>query len=263
MTTENSPEQTFTVTLDLWQTLIAEKDGGQKSPGRRQLRAVAASDAIRSHGLLASPAQVLEAMAQLDPMIVRDEELGMALLYLDRVSQLLSLVDEHLPGDLGEAGVRAVASAIDGTFLERPSSFLPGAHEALERLRLLGVSVGLISNTSLTSAEVYREWFRREGVLDFFAFTVFSNDVGCSKPNPDIFNRVFSAEGALPERSLHIGDNLLADVSGAAGVGMRTGWISGYDKREPVVAPDYTLKDITEAPGVVERWLRASEASGV
>ena len=53
--------------------------------------------------------------------------------------------------------------------------------------------------------------------------------------------------------------SLLTDVSGAAQVGMSTGWIAGHDDRDPMVPPDYTLSDITELPVVVERWLKSAE----
>ena len=70
-----------------------------------------------------------------------------------------------------------------------------------------------------------------------------------------VANHLLWALGVPAARALHVGDNLLSDISGAAGVGMKTAWIAGHDSREPVVAPDFVVNDITEVPDLVERWL--------
>lgn len=170
---------------------------------------------------------------------------------------MLSLIEQDLPEWLGGAGISEVAAAVDRAFLESPPSFYPGVRDVLSHLDELDLKVALISNTGMTSAAAYREWFGRERVLEFFDHLTFSNEVACAKPNPEIFRPTLSSLGVLAENSLHIGDNLLADVSGAAGVGMKTGWISGHDDRQPIVPPDFTLSSITELPTVVDIWLRS------
>lgn len=250
------------VTLDLWQTLIAELDGRQYSELRFVKRAENVISVIHSHGLSVDEEKLTSATRELSQMITADHDLGMDMQFIDRVSQLLTMVDDSLPVDLGAQGVNEVAVAIDKAFIERPPSFLPGAIETLESLRDLGVGVALISNTGLTSPETYRLWFEREGVLDFFDHLAFSNEVACAKPSPEIFKPALEDLGTHAVNGLHIGDNLLTDISGASSIGMSTGWISGYDEREPMVEPDYTLSSIADLESVTEKWLERHRTFG-
>lgn len=250
------------VTLDLWQTLIAELDGRQYSDLRFVKRAENVISVIHGFGLSVDEKKLTSASRELSQMITADHDLGIDMQFMDRVTQLLAMVDESLPEDLGPRGVSEVAVGIDKAFIERPPSFLPGAIETLESLRDLRVGVALISNTGLTSPETYRLWFEREGVLDFFDHLAFSNEVACAKPSPEIFKPALEDLGTLAVNGLHIGDNLLTDISGASSVGMSTGWISGYDDRDPMVEPTYTLSNITELASVVDHWLEQRRTFG-
>ncbi|MDA0232135.1 MAG: HAD family hydrolase [Chloroflexi bacterium] len=250
------------VTLDLWLTLIAERDGTQRSMRRYEARALLANEVLIGHGVGVGRSALADANRRISELVTADHDLGIDLEFSNRVGQMLSLVEEDLPERLGEAGLAEVAAAIDRAFLESPPHFLPGAKDVLAHLYQLDVKVALISNTGMTSATAYREWFGREGVLEFFDHLAFSNEVACAKPSPDIFCPTLGRLNVLAENSLHIGDNLLTDVSGAAGVGMKTGWISGYDDREPIVPPDYTLESVSELPAVVEHWLRFGKPIG-
>jgi HAD superfamily hydrolase (TIGR01549 family) len=248
------------VTLDLWLTLIAEHDGTQRSLKRYEVRAEYTGKVLAEYGFLVDPAALLEASRTISELVTADHDLGIDLEFSHRVRQLLALVDPELPDHLSDEAVSEIANAVDRAFLDTPPAFLPGAHEVLAQLDRMDVRVALISNTGLTSAPAYREWFEREGVLDFFDHLTFSNEVACAKPSPDIFHPTLSQLAVRPENSLHIGDNLLTDISGAAGVGMKTGWISGHDDREPIVKPDFTLSGVTDIPGVVELWLQSRAA---
>jgi HAD superfamily hydrolase (TIGR01549 family) len=248
------------VTLDLWQTLIAEADGRQYSELRFVKRAENVMAVVKAHGLLIDYDRLVAASREISKLVTADHDLGLDMQFIARVEQMLAMVDEHLPERLGLEGLAEVAAAIDQAFLDTPPSFLPGSKETLERLRDLGVGIGLISNTGMTSADTYRLWFEREGVLEYFDHLAFSNEVACAKPSPEIFHPTLAGLGVEPRDGLHIGDNLLTDISGAAGVGMRTGWISGHDDREPIVDPDYTLGDITDLIAVAERWLGSRRA---
>lgn len=244
------------VTLDLWLTLIAELDGSLRSPTKRyEIRAQLAGEVLAGYGLQVSQADLLASSQEISRMVTRDHDLGVDLEFTDRVAQMLSLVDEDLVGRLGKPGLSATADAIDRAFLDNPPSFMPGAKTVLNQLRELDINVALISNTGLTSAPAYREWFGTEGVLEQFDELTFSNEIACAKPNPGIFCPTLEKVGSAPEHGLHIGDNLLTDISGAAGIGMKTGWIAGYDEREPMVQPDYTLNSISELPAIVKNWL--------
>ena len=67
---------------------------------------------------------------------------------------------------------------------------------------------------------------------------VISEDVGIRKPRREIFEATLEAVGAEPSETLHVGDNLEADVRGAAELGVRTAWIT-----RRIADPDQALTD--------------------
>lgn len=88
---------------------------------------------------------------------------------------------------------------------------------------------------------------------------VVSDAVGIRKPRPEIFRRVLDELGVAPEATLHVGDNLSADVAGASAIGIRTVWITRR-VRDPGARlrdhagpdPDHVIHDLAELLPVVE-----------
>jgi putative hydrolase of the HAD superfamily len=117
----------------------------------------------------------------------------------------------------------------------------------------MDLKLGLISNTGFTSPEMYNRWFTDVGLLHYFDHMAFSNGVAAAKPSAHIFKPVLEALGVEAGHTLHVGDNLHTDIAGAASLGMRTAWISGVDASEPVVAPDYTVRHVSEIAEIAGR----------
>lgn len=61
---------------------------------------------------------------------------------------------------------------------------------------------------------------KNSGLIDFFDVIVTSESAGYKKPAPQIFTHSMRQAGAKRKESLMIGDNLVADLIGARGVGM-------------------------------------------
>ena len=245
------------VTLDLWQTLIGEDDGTARSPTRREARVIKTARVIADRGVILDSRTLERAFDEAVWTIDADHALGLDMRYHDRVAQTLAHADPNLPVQIGLAGIADAADAIDEAFEEHPPKVLAGVHETLETLKSTGLKIGLISNTGFTSADAYRRWFKREGILDYFDEMAFSNQLACAKPNPDIYHPTIEALDVTADETLHVGDNLHTDIAGAAQAGMSTVWISGYDHNTPAVAPDYTIAAIAELAPVVEQWLNS------
>ncbi len=88
-----------------------------------------------------------------------------------------------------------------------------------------------------------------------FSVVVVSDATGWRKPRREIFDATLAALGARPEETLHVGDNLKADVSGAAAAGMRTAWVTRRirDPEEALARhegpePDLIVEDLAELP---------------
>lgn len=57
-----------------------------------------------------------------------------------------------------------------------------------------------------------------------------SEEIGVCKPDPEIFAHLEEKMGAIPERTLMIGDSLTADMAGAAAMGWDTLWFNWQNK---------------------------------
>lgn len=62
---------------------------------------------------------------------------------------------------------------------------------------------------------------KNSGIIDFFDVILCSEEVGKSKPAPEVFYRALSLANAKVENSIMIGDSMEADVSGAENIGIK------------------------------------------
>ena len=97
----------------------------------------------------------------------------------------------------------------------------PDVIPLLNELRSRGIRLGVVTNSSqpmsLRDCEL-----RAHGLLPYFPdCRLAAADVGYLKPHPRIFQRALERVGVAPEAAVFIGDNPIADVSGALSVGMR------------------------------------------
>jgi HAD superfamily hydrolase (TIGR01509 family) len=113
------------------------------------------------------------------------------------------------------------------------------------------VPLALCSNFSHT--ETALRVLRESGLHDHFDVLVVSDTAGVRKPRPEIFQAVLDELGTAPAETLHVGDNLTADVGGAGALGFRTAWVtrrvrdpeqSLKDHQGP--APDHQIRDLSE-----------------
>jgi HAD superfamily hydrolase (TIGR01509 family) len=103
---------------------------------------------------------------------------------------------------------------VDGFVSAMRFSLLPGAREALERLRRLGLAIAVVSNWDVG----LREHLQGLGLDGLTVVT--SAEAGAPKPDPAVFLRALAELGVRPGRALHVGDSE-ADEKGARAAGMR------------------------------------------
>ena len=158
-----------------------------------------------------------------------------------RVAKALDLDDPALPGILTDVHMGMLASI----------AVAPAHHAALlarlhERFR-----IGLCSNWTWTPAALaILDATQLRASLDA---VVISADHGLRKPRREIFEATLAALGVTPGETVHVGDNLKADVAGAAAVGIRTVWITRC-VADPAAAlakhtgprPDHQIADLGE-----------------
>ena len=252
-------EPTRAVTLDLWLTLISEPDGSNVSSDRRRLRADGALAVLAEFGEFFDRTRVAEVLDATSAAINADHELGLDMYFGDRIVQTLTLLDEGLPGRLGPGIIERLWEVIDASLDESPPILIPGALEAVQELSRGPVKLGIISNTGNSSSRAYGRMLKAMGIDDFFDVVSLSNELAMAKPCPAIFHHTLDALEVGPVHALHVGDNPATDVAGAAAVGMKTAWLTGTNRTDLTVQPDYFAIDINEIPAIVDEWLAAPD----
>ena len=97
----------------------------------------------------------------------------------------------------------------------------PDVIPVLEELRSRGIRLGVVTNSSQPMSLRDRE-LREHGLLPYFPdCRLAAADVGYLKPHPRIFHCALERIGVAPAEAVFIGDNPVADVTGALGAGMR------------------------------------------
>jgi 2-haloalkanoic acid dehalogenase type II len=93
----------------------------------------------------------------------------------------------------------------------------------------------------------------RNGLI--FDAVVTSEETRAYKPAPAIFHRALQRVGVPPDRALHVGDSLHADVSGAAAAGLSTAWVCREDRIHDIgnSQPDFTCNRLTELIPIIGR----------
>jgi HAD superfamily hydrolase (TIGR01549 family) len=93
----------------------------------------------------------------------------------------------------------------------------------------------------------------QSGLRPHFDVLIVSDAVDSRKPFRPIFEAVLDGLGVAPERVLHVGDRLRADVEGPSALGMRTAWITRRVKDRDAAlakhkgpAPDLEIEDLAE-----------------
>jgi HAD superfamily hydrolase (TIGR01549 family) len=126
-----------------------------------------------------------------------------------------------------------------------------GADEVLAALKSTDVKLGIVCDVGLTSSDTLRERLERFGLLRFFDHWSFSDEVGCFKPYPPIFEHAMAGLGVSdPARIAHVGDGRRTDIAGALAMGMTAVRATWFADRGPETGPEghHVAADIREVP---------------
>lgn len=126
-------------------------------------------------------------------------------------------------------------------------SFFDDALDVLERLTLRH-QLGALTNGNADIA--------RLGLDRYFRFAFSAADVGAAKPAPHMFRAALAHTDVDESRMIHVGDNPVDDVKGAADLGIATIWVNlegRSDESPPATRIVHRLKDIPNAIDEIER----------
>jgi FMN hydrolase / 5-amino-6-(5-phospho-D-ribitylamino)uracil phosphatase len=121
-----------------------------------------------------------------------------------------------------EASQSGAKQAFDIFLQERHKVVL--YEEALGVLEVLArkFTLGALTNGN---ADIYKT-----DAAEYFDFAFLAEDIGTSKPHPDMFHAALTQTGVSASDIIHVGDDPEHDIRGAREVGMRTVWINTKDK---------------------------------
>ena len=137
----------------------------------------------------------------------------------------------------------ALAEQLSEDFLNMTTarfSLLEGAEE-LVRYLAKKYPLTVVTNGFV---EVQYEKFDKSGLRDCFAHIVLSEEVGCQKPNPRIFEEALRMNGLQAEDVVMIGDSWNSDIQGAINAGIDQIWIR-KNKEQGTKSQDTTEQTAT------------------
>jgi putative hydrolase of the HAD superfamily len=237
------------VTVDLWGTLLLDPPA---SDNRYTSSRLTAFDSIlRREGRSFSMARLEDAYDASAGYLRRLWTANRDVPVAEHVRAILRALDRELGETIGADALDALVHAYTRPALLVPPAFDTTARPALERLRARGVTVALISNTMRTPGAVIRTLLDRAGLLDCFAHTTFSDEVGIRKPAPEIFWNTLHHVGGAPADAVHVGDDAALDVDGARAAGLRVVQVVGRDTPALPEGPDRTIACLGELPEAI------------
>ena len=170
---------------------------------------------------------------------------------------------------LGDAPQRPYTEVLRELGVDDPDAFIDAEHEVwrpahavlgaaqamLESLRTSGIKTGLVANSWPDPARLLRADAEAVGLAPLLDVMVFSEELGASKPRPEIFLHALAALGVEPERALYVGDRLETDVQGAANVGMTTVQALWFNADDSIsgIEPDFMAFTPMDVLNVVRR----------
>ena len=136
---------------------------------------------------------------------------------------------------------------LEGVVARHERGQVPDPYAIALRSLARSYPLGLVANI-LSRKELWLQEFKRAGVLDLFAVTVFSSDGSSIKPSRRLFDHAASAFSVPRSEIVFVGDSLRCDIAGAAGAGLATVWIdrAGSGRRAGDPQPDFVVRDLLE-----------------
>jgi HAD superfamily hydrolase (TIGR01509 family) len=153
---------------------------------------------------------------------------------LAAVAERKGVTGEHAP---------AIAHAYDSIVDHFNVEFIPGAETVLRTLS--DYTLGLVTNGG---QHTQQEKLDRLGIRDAFDALVFATPEKGIKPDPYPFERALQELDATPEKTVHVGDSLHADVAGANAMGIGSVWIPQTTSTDDGITPDLTLDTVADLP---------------
>jgi HAD superfamily hydrolase (TIGR01549 family) len=136
------------------------------------------------------------------------------------VRQRLSVLLKGLKRNLPEPEFDELVRLHEDMELTVRPDMAPNIADALNSLQGK-YKIGVISDAIFSPGRALRQLLADYDLLEYFSSFIFSDEIGCAKPNPAVFQAAAKDLSVKPEEIVHIGDRELKDIEGPRAVGAR------------------------------------------
>jgi putative hydrolase of the HAD superfamily len=168
------------------------------------------------------------------------------------VGQRLEIVLRGLGRQLPEQDLAELVSWHEEMELRLRPDPVPGIAGAIQALAERYTLV-VISDAIFSPGRALRELLRGFGLLEHFSGFVFSDEVGRSKPDPEVFQRAAGLAGCEVEQLVMVGDREHNDVLGAKSAGaLSVLFTAAKDRGSEGTRADAICADSARLPGIID-----------
>lgn len=168
------------------------------------------------------------------------------------VRERLSVLLKGLQRDLPAAEFDELVRLHEEMELEFRPDLAVGVAEALQNLHGK-YRMGVISDAIFSPGRALRQLLAHYDILKFFDAFVFSDEIGCAKPDPAAFEAAAEALDVRPSEIVHIGDRELKDIEGPHAVGARAVLCTVVnDRSSENTRADAICRDFADLPAILE-----------
>jgi FMN phosphatase YigB (HAD superfamily) len=234
------------VTFDFWNTIARERPGAAIVEARRE----AVTAACEAGDVAVEAEQLVATLEEVAATYRRSWSTGAHFHPSEGAEMLVRTLG------IEGAGREMVAEAFLTAGRDAKLELAPDIRPCLEALGQRGLRLGIVCDVGFTGGVLLREFLEREDLLEHFSGWAFSDEVGCYKPSPQIFEAALRALRAERGEATHVGDLRRTDIAGAAAVGMKTIRYRGlHDDRgaDGEGEADFVLDSHRELPGLIDR----------
>jgi putative hydrolase of the HAD superfamily len=212
------------ITFDLWMTLYRNPTGGlgRRKHARRRLFEKFLAD----HGSSASLKRQLQAWKRANRIFEHQwRHDHRSLSTRERIQRVL----DELQVKYSQRELPSLAKAYEDFTLLAPPRLIHGVAETIPLLAR-GFRLAIICDTGITSGRVLRRVLKNDGLLRYFRYCVFSDEVGRTKPHTDNFHLALRKLRVRPHEAVHIGDLIRTDIRGAQHAGMHAVLFTAFQR---------------------------------
>jgi HAD superfamily hydrolase (TIGR01549 family) len=133
---------------------------------------------------------------------------------------------------------------------------MAGTKETLEKLRRMGLKLGMLSNTFIHKSSLERH-LRQGGLIDYLPVRLYTYEFPWRKPDVRIFQEAARKIGVACEKIMYVGDRIDNDVVGASQAGMLPVLLKAYTNEKKSIPADVAfIETMTDLPELIENKLK-------